>query len=120
MPRARARRSRRPVRRRPSIWLESAQSPHCIAREVATVRYSVDDKPAVTCDNAQIPWSDDGRYLLCKQGVVGSSPIVSTAKVLAEAIFQSVQCTDGWLRVHIESTWVEPWQSVLREPLPGL
>ena len=57
---------------------ESAESPHCIALQVATVRYSVDEKPTVTCDNAQSPWSDDGRYLLCKQKAVGSSPTVST------------------------------------------
>ena len=66
------------ARRRPSIWLESAQSPHCIALVVTTVRYSVEEKPAVTCDNAQKPWSGNDRYLLCKQKAVGSSPTVST------------------------------------------
>ena len=71
------------ARRRPSIWLESAQSPHCSALVVATVRYSVEEKPAVTCDNTQKPWSGNHRYLLCKQKAVGSSPTVSTtAKVL--------------------------------------
>ena len=59
---------------------ESAESPHCTALHVATVRYIVEKKWAVTCDDAQRPWSRCYRYLLCKQGVVGSSPIVSTSK----------------------------------------
>ena len=66
------------ARQRPSIWLESAQSPHCSALVVATVRYSVEEKPAVTCDNTQKPWSGNHRYLLCKQAAAGSSPAVST------------------------------------------
>lgn len=62
---------------------ESAESPHCIALQVATVRYNVEVKPAVTCDDAETSWSDEGRHLLCKQKAVGSSPTVSTtAKVL--------------------------------------
>ena len=85
-------RARRPpfstaARRRPSTWLESAQSPHCSALVVATVRYSVEEKPAVTCDNTQKPWSGNHRYLLCKQKAVGSSPTVSTtAKCWSEAL----------------------------------
>ena len=58
--------------------LESTQSPHSIAFQVATVRYSVEKKHAVTCDDAQGPWSEEGRVILCKQGVAGSSPVVST------------------------------------------
>ena len=64
------------------VLVESTESPHCIALEVATVRYNVEEKGAVTCDDAQTPWSGEGRVLLCKQGVAGSSPVVSTAKVL--------------------------------------
>ncbi len=58
---------------------ESAESPHCIALHVATVRYIVEEKSAVTCDDAQRRWSARDRYLLCKQKAVGSSPTVSTA-----------------------------------------
>lgn len=58
--------------------MESAESPHCIALQVATVRYSVEEKLAVTCDDAKGPWSDEDRHLLCKQAGVGSSPTVST------------------------------------------
>ena len=64
------------------IRSESAQSPHCIAQQRTTVRNKVEEKalrPAVLWQN---PWSEACRYLLCEQGVVGSSPIVSTAKVL--------------------------------------
>ena len=71
------------------VGAESAESPHCIALQVATVRYIVEEKPAVTCDNAQTPWSDEDRHLLCKQGVAGSSPVVSTVKVLVRAGFRS-------------------------------
>jgi hypothetical protein len=60
------------------LQVESAESPHCIALQVATVRYIVEEKPAVTCDDAQTPWSDEDRHLLCKQKAVGSSPTVST------------------------------------------
>ena len=49
---------------------ESAESPHCIAVEGATVRYIVEEKWPLTCDNAQSPWSGDGRHLLCKQAAV--------------------------------------------------
>jgi hypothetical protein len=61
---------------------ESTQSPQHIAFEVATVRCNVRAKRPLTCDDAEKPWSGKGRVLLCKQGVVGSSPIVSTVKVL--------------------------------------
>ena len=60
------------------IRTESAQSPHYIAQQRTTVRNKVEEKalrPAVLWQNA---WSEVCRYLLCKQGVVGSSPIVST------------------------------------------
>ena len=57
---------------------ESAESPHCIAVQGATVRYIVEEKWPLTCDDAQNRWSGDGRHLLCKQGVAGSSPVVST------------------------------------------
>jgi hypothetical protein len=56
---------------------ESVESPHCIALQVATVRYIEPIKPPLTCDNAEKTWSDEDRYLLCKQGVavrVRSSP----------------------------------------------
>ena len=82
-----ARRSPRPLRR-PSLLFESAQSPHCIALEVATVRYIVEEKSAVTCDDAQIPWSDDDRHLLCKQEGVGSSPTVSTDKSAGQRVVE--------------------------------
>ncbi len=59
---------------------ESAESPHYIAVEGATVRYIVEDKSRLTCDNAQDRWSGVGRHLFCKQGVAGSSPVVSTDK----------------------------------------
>ena len=62
------------------IRSESAQSPHCIAQQRTTVRNKVEQKalrPAVLWQN---PWSEVCRYLLCKQGVVGSSPIVSTTR----------------------------------------
>ena len=59
---------------------ESTQSPHLIAFEVATVRCNVRAKRPLTCDDAEKLWSSKGRVLLCKQGVVGSSPIVSTHK----------------------------------------
>jgi hypothetical protein len=71
-----------PASNRHPAAAESAESPHCIALHGATVRYIVEEKCALTCDNAENPWSGGGRYLLCKQGVVGSSPIVSTTKVL--------------------------------------
>ncbi len=58
---------------------ESTESPHSIAVQVATVRYTVEVKWPLTWDNAQKRWSAKWRVLLCKQGVVGSSPIVSTA-----------------------------------------
>jgi hypothetical protein len=51
-----------------------------MALQVATVRYSVKEKSAVTCDNAKSPWSGDRRHLLCKQKAVGSSPTVSTTR----------------------------------------
>ncbi len=70
------------------IGAESAESPHCIALQVATVRYIVEEKRPVTCDDAKTPWSGEGRYLLCKQGVAGSSPVVSTAKVLVTGPFR--------------------------------
>ena len=38
-----------------SVRVESAETPHCIALQVATVRYILDEKPAVTCDDAQTP-----------------------------------------------------------------
>ena len=57
---------------------ESAKSPHCIALEVATVRYIVIEKWALTCADAQNRWSGRERSLLCKQKAVGSSPTVST------------------------------------------
>ena len=69
----------------PVLSAESTESPHCTALQVATVRYNVEEKRAVTCDDARIPWSAAGRVLLCKQGVAGSSPVVSTAKVLVRA-----------------------------------
>ena len=72
------------ARRHPSLWVESAQSPHCIALEVATVRYIVEEKPAVTCGDAQTPWSGEDRHLLCKQEGVGSSPTVSTDESAAQ------------------------------------
>ncbi len=53
------------------------------------MRYIVEEKPAVTCDDAQTPWSDEDRHLLCKQGVAGSSPVVSTTKVLVNGYFCS-------------------------------
>ena len=68
------------------IRSESAQSPHCIAQQRTTVRNKVEEKalrPAVLWQN---PWSEVCRYLLCKQGVVGSSPIVSTAEVLVRGL----------------------------------
>ena len=61
---------------------ESTESPHSIALQVATVRYIVQMKPALTCDDAQSPWTKFWRDLLCKQGVAGSSPVVSTVKAL--------------------------------------
>jgi hypothetical protein len=70
----------------PSVRAESAESPHCIALQMATVRYSVEEKPGVTCDNAKMSWSQKHRYLLCKQGVAGSSPVVSTANVLVRSL----------------------------------
>ena len=60
------------------VAAESAESPHCIALQVTTVRYIVEEKWGLTCDNEQNRWSGDGRYLLCKQKAVGSSPTVST------------------------------------------
>ena len=42
------------------VGAESAESPHCIALQVATVRYIVEEKPAVTCDDAKTPWSGEG------------------------------------------------------------
>ncbi len=42
------------------------------------MRYTVEEKWAVTCDDAQRRWSADWRVLFCKQAVVGSSPTVST------------------------------------------
>jgi hypothetical protein len=63
---------------------ESAESPHCIAVQGATVRYIVEEKWPLTCDDAQNRWSGDGRHLLCKQGVAGSSPVVSTIGVLVK------------------------------------
>ena len=57
---------------------ESSESPHCIAVQGATVRYIVEEKWPLTCDDAQNRWSGDGRHLLCKQKAVGSSPTVST------------------------------------------
>ena len=54
---------------RPALTaLESTESPHSIALHVATVRYCVEEKRAVTCDDAQTPWSLDRRVLLCKLG----------------------------------------------------
>ena len=70
-----------------AIRSESAASPHCIAQQRTTVRNKVEEKvlrPAVMWQN---PWSGDCRHLLCKQGVVGSSPIVSTTKVLVRVHF---------------------------------
>ena len=49
------------------------------------MRYIVQMKPALTCDDAQSPWSTFWRDLLCKQGVAGSSPVVSTVKALVKA-----------------------------------
>ena len=69
-----------PASNRHPAAAESAESPHCIALHGATVRYIVEEKCALTCDNAENPWSGDRRHLLCKQGVVGSSPIVSTIR----------------------------------------
>ena len=63
---------------------ESTESPHSIALQVATVRYIVQMKPALTCEDAQSPWSAFWRVLLCKQGVAGSSPVVSTENVLVK------------------------------------
>jgi hypothetical protein len=68
--------------RRCPVAVESTRSPHCIALQVATVRYSVDNRSTMTCDDAQTPWLVKGRGLLCKQGVAGSSPVVSTGEVL--------------------------------------
>src|SRR4051794_35505663 len=67
----------------PPVRVESAESPHCIALQVATVRCNVVEKLALTCDDAQMPWSGDGRHLLCKQKAAGSSPVVSTVGVKA-------------------------------------
>lgn len=67
-----------PASNRHPAATESAESPHCIALHGATVRYIVEEKCALTCDNAENPWSGGGRYLLCKQKAVGSSPTVST------------------------------------------
>ena len=55
------------------------------------MRYNVEEKRAVTCDDAQTPWWVEERVLLCKQGVAGSSPVVSTAKVLVTAYSVSEQ-----------------------------
>ena len=66
---------------------ESAESPHCIAVDGTTVRYILEDKWQLTCDNAQTRWSGTERYLLCKQKAVGSSPTVSTnIKVLVRGL----------------------------------
>ena len=46
------------------------------------MRNSVEEKRPVTSNDVQNAWSAKPRVLLCKQGVVGSSPIVSTTKVL--------------------------------------
>ena len=59
------------------IRSESAQSPHCIAQQRTTVRNKVEEK-ALRPVLWQNPWSEDCRYLLCKQKAVGSSPTVST------------------------------------------
>ena len=67
-----------PVSTRCPVARESAESPHCIALHVATVRYIVEEKWALTCADAQNPWSGCERSLLCKQKAVGSSPTVST------------------------------------------
>jgi hypothetical protein len=90
------------------VAAESAESPHCIALQVATVRYSVEEKLAVTCDNAQNRWSGRGRYLLCKQKAVGSSPTVSTMrKRWSEAIsaYQMMTCPTNssphWVRMRL-------------------
>ena len=66
----------------PWVPNESTKSPHSIALQGTTVRNSVEEKPALTCEDARTGWSAKARVLLCKQGVVGSSPIVSTTKVL--------------------------------------
>ena len=68
------------VEDKPRLRAESTQSPHCIAQQGTTVRNSVEEKRPLTCDDVQNAWSAKPRVLLCKQGVVGSSPIVSTTK----------------------------------------
>jgi hypothetical protein len=61
------------------------------------VRYIVEEKPPVTCDDAQTPWSDEDRHLLCKQGVAGSSPVVSTAKTQAQTVLgDGAKIWDKW------------------------
>ncbi len=70
-----------------ALVCESTQSPHSIALHLATVRYIVEEEWPVTCDDAEMPWSAEWRVLLCKQGVAGSSPVVSTLKVLVKSYF---------------------------------
>ncbi len=72
----------------PWVPTESTKSPHSIALQGTTVRNSVEEKRPLTCDNVQNAWSAKPRVLLCKQGVVGSSPIVSTDKVLVRGYFR--------------------------------
>ena len=76
------------------IRSESAQSPHCIAQQRTTVRTKVEEKALRPAGLWQNPWSEVCRYLLCKQGVVGSSPIVSTHKIAGQgAISDAIRST---------------------------
>ena len=59
------------------VLVESTESPHCIALQVATVRYNVEDKRAVTCDDAQTPGREKGESYFASRGSpvrVRSSP----------------------------------------------
>ncbi len=74
------------------IRSESAQSPHYSAQQRTTVRNKVEEKALRPAVMLQTCWWGRWRHLLCKQGVVGSSPIdstiVSTTKVLVRGLIR--------------------------------
>ncbi len=68
------------------LWSsESTKSPHSVAQQRVTARNSEQENRLPPGLFPHLPWSGTWRYLLCKQGVAGSNPVVSTGKTPGQA-----------------------------------